>query len=146
MIVYMIQDQKTGRWCMELPMDYEWVGEQKNGFVFTREQHVKNTVGYLCAEDNSNEPVVVEFLLSRVNESIPLSTIYVDKNNERWHYEEGTWFWGDQSNGCGVYEDRKGWNRRVSINNEVHIFDVVSTREDAMTKATTFFREKTNEK
>lgn len=62
----------------------------------------------------------------------------------KWHWDEKlqTWLTGEQSCGCGVYENENGeWGGTVIVGNSIAFVESCKTREEAMEKAELLFNE-----
>lgn len=144
MIVYMIMDQKTGRWWHRGP-DPGWTDKQESGSVYTQESHANLSMRQIVKRAQRSKPVKLRFGLVQADEYLSNDT-YCSSGGEVWTLA-GTdeWLWGTQTNGCGVSRGSlNAWNARAVVGNQVTELNGYPKRDDAMKAALKFFKEQTN--
>ena len=146
MIVYMIMDQKTGRWWHRGP-DPGWTDKQESGSVYTQESHANLSMKQIAKRSKQSQPVKLRFALHAYREDEKCDTYHCEGGEIWWHdTESDTWMYGDNHNGCGVYHYGGGlWNAHVIVEDDITILYRFGYRDKAMQEAIQLFREKTNE-
>lgn len=139
MIVYMLRDNKTGRWWSRYSGSRSagWKDEQKSGSVWTRKGDVALSLYSARRKSPESDPQIIHFSMSAFNPE----TDTVECHGVVWHYniELDAWLCGTMQNGCGVFLDGGEWCGNHATPDSVMAYGPFTDRDTAIEELTERF-------
>lgn len=147
MIVYMIMDDKTGRWWRG-GSNNGWKTKQEEASIWGKEGHATQSLRRIQKVSRKSNPVKMRFVLAPVIEGASWPDVVV-VGEETWVFDPDfdSWFWGEENNGCGVYPRRLDdkWEGNVVVKGDVTMLSPQPTRDEAMMAAIAYWRKNNDE-